>query len=214
MCLNLGPTPRHQQKVPALPPSPGCSQTHPEPHQCCEQQGAAPSCLGTAAAAAPGCQCSTRAAKQKVSRAQPRGWKSSPGPSAGTRQTAPTTQLCRRRLGDQSQEEPGTGFWVSLQGWKLSRIFFCLLFFNPFFFFPHEQLLDINPLSIFPLAAKQRDIYSGHMTPWPDTATATYPHYHDSGSTAEPLPQQHLLPQLCVSSLGYPVLQHLRAQGM
>lgn len=117
------------------------SQTHPEPHQCCEQQGAAPSCLGTAAAAAPGCQCSTRAAKQKVSRAQPRGWKSSPGPSAGTRQTAPTTQLCRRRLGDQSQEEPGIGFWVSLQGWKLSRIFFCLLFFNPFFFFPMSNSL-------------------------------------------------------------------------
>lgn len=135
MCLNLGSTPRHQQKVPALPPSPGCSQTHPEPHQCCEQQGAAPSCLGMAAAAAPGCQCSTRAAKQKVSRAQPRGWKSSPGPSACTRQTAPTTQLCRRRLGDQSQEEPGTGFWVSLQGWKLSRMFFCLLFFTLFFFF-------------------------------------------------------------------------------
>lgn len=136
MCLNLGPTPRHQQKVLASPPSPGCSQTHPEPHQRCEQRDAAPSCLGTAAAAAPGCQCSTRAAKQKVSRAQPRGWKPSPGPSACTRQTAPTTQLCRwicLGIGVRKSQGLASGFHCR-DGNYLECFFVCLGFFTLFFF--------------------------------------------------------------------------------
>lgn len=118
-------------------------------------------------------------------------------------------------LGIRVRKSQGLASWFHCRAGNYLECFF-VCYFLPFFFFsPHEHLLDIKPCVKFSHWQQNRQIFTlatclpGQTRPMSLTHIITTVEAQPSHC-----PSSSCCLKLCVSSLGYPVLAHLRAQGM